>query len=245
MNIKLWKKIEKSSLFTKLKLKLRQLLGIEPIFKIDLELSISEQSGWSFFAPLINKKSIVYSVGICDDTGFEEDIINLFGANVYAFDPTPHCLEWIKRHKLPEKFIFYPWAAAGKDGNIYLYPRLTSNGKKSKIMFTLISEKKDDGIEVTALTISSMAKKLGHSHIDVLKMDIEGAEYDVIKSLISESSIRPKMILVEFHHRFKRLTKQNTIDAVYQLRQAGYKITDISTTGREMCFVYSPSNKNL
>ena len=245
MSKKIWKKIEKSNLFTRLKLKLRQLIGTEPIFKIDLELSMSKQSGWSFFAPLINEKSIVYSMGICDDTGFEEDIINLFGANVYAFDPTPHCLEWIKRHKLPEKFIFYPWAAAGKDGNIYLYPRLSSKGKKSKVMFTLLSEKTDDGIEVTALTTSSMAKKLGHSHIDVLKMDIEGAEYDVIKSLISESSIRPNMILVEFHHRFKGLSKQDTKDAVYQLRQEGYKITDISITGREMCFVYSPSDKNL
>ena len=239
---KIWKKIEKSSLFTKLKLKCRQFIGTEPIFKVELELAISEQSGWRFFAPLINEKSIVYSIGISDDTGFEEDIISLYGANVYAFDPTPHCLEWIERQKLPEKFIFYPWAAAGNDGNIYLYPLISNKGKKSKIMYTFLSEKADNGIEVKALTTSSMAKELGHSHIDVLKMDIEGAEYGVINSLIRESLLRPNMILVEFHHRFKGLTKQNTEDAVNQLRQTGYKIADISISGREMCFIYSPSS---
>ena len=35
-----------------------------------------------------------------------------------------------------------------------------------------------------------------------MKMDIEGAEYDVINNLI-ETSVRPKQILVEFHHRFE------------------------------------------
>jgi len=35
-------------------------------------------------------------------------------------------------------------------------------------------------------------------------MDIEGAEYEVIDDLIA-SGIRPKQILVEFHHRFKNV----------------------------------------
>jgi len=35
--------------------------------------------------------------------------------------------------------------------------------------------------------------KLGHSSLDILKMDIEGAEYDVIKEILS-SGIRPRQV---------------------------------------------------
>lgn len=42
-------------------------------------------------------------------------------------------------------------------------------------------------------------KELSHSVIDILKIDIEGSEYDVIEDLIN-SKIRPKELLNEFHH---------------------------------------------
>src|SRR5690554_1691728 len=39
--------------------------------------------------------------------------------------------------------------------------------------------------------------QLGHKHIDVLKMDIEGAEYDVIENILS-AQLPITQILIEF-----------------------------------------------
>ena len=39
------------------------------------------------------------------------------------------------------------------------------------------------------------------SRIDILKMDIEGAEYDVIDDIIN-SPVPIAQVLIEFHHRF-------------------------------------------
>ena len=240
MRSKLWIKVEKSVFFVKIKLFIRQLLGTEPKLKIDVVLPITQYFEWFVFSPVLSQNCIVYSMGISDDIDFEIEIINNYGAEVYAFDPTPHCVEWIKTHNLPDKFHFHPWAASGQDGAKYLYPLLSNRGKKSKKMFTFLSEEKSDAVKVKAYTTSTIAKVLGHESICLLKMDIEGAEYDVINSLVNDLFLRPKMILVEFHHRFNGLSKDNTIDAVNKLRKIGYKLAHISTTGREMCFVYLP-----
>jgi hypothetical protein len=42
-----------------------------------------------------------------------------------------------------------------------------------------------------------------------MKMDIEGAEYEVLDGLLS-SPIKPTQLLVEFHHRFPGIGLEKT-----------------------------------
>lgn len=235
---KTWRQFTQSDGFRKFKLSLRQLVGIEPEFTLDVKLSIGHYPGWVIMPEIVKENDIVYSIGICNDIAFEFDIIEQEKVQVFAFDPTPYSVQWIAEQTLPSEFTFYPWAAAGKDGQFFLYPRINSRGKVSEVMYTFHSqqEQRDDGVMVEALTVESMAKKLGHEKIDVLKIDIEGAEYDVIDSLLS-SNLRPKQILVEFHHRFKGIGKEKTIKAIKSLRENDYLIAHLSPTGREICFV--------
>ncbi len=79
-------------------------------------------------------------------------------------------------------------------------------------------------------------RELGHEHIDILKMDIEGAEYDVIDD-IYKSGIRPRQLLVEFHHRFPGLGVRKTIKAATCLRSMGYRLFSISATNEEFSFI--------
>ena len=74
-----------------------------------------------------------------------------------------------------------------------------------------------------------------------MKMDIEGAEYNVINNLI-ETSVRPKQILVEFHHRFEGVELYKTKNAVQKLRSIGYRLFFVSPTGQEYSFIYDPDN---
>ena len=67
-------------------------------------------------------------------------------------------------------------------------------------------------------------------------MDVEGAEYDVIKD-IEISNIRPDQILVEFHHRFPDIGINKSKDAIRRLREMGYCLFAISDTGEEFSFV--------
>ena len=78
---------------------------------------------------------------------------------------------------------------------------------------------------------------LGHGHIDLLKMDIEGAEYQVVDD-ICRSGIRPKQILVEFHHRFSNVGIAKTKNAINRLRNIGYGVFSISNSGEEVSMIY-------
>ena len=76
-------------------------------------------------------------------------------------------------------------------------------------------------------------KKLNHTSISLIKIDIEGTEYQVIDHMI-ENDIFPQQILVEYHHRFNDKNKKMTQRSLANLRNNGYKIFSISETGREV-----------
>jgi hypothetical protein len=94
----------------------------------------------------------------------------------------------------------------------------------------------DDPIEEPAFSLSSITTKLDHDRIDLLKIDIEGAEYEVLDALLA-SDIKPTQLLVEFHHRFPGIGIEKTADLSKRLGDAGYKIFAISDIGREVSFL--------
>jgi hypothetical protein len=64
----------------------------------------------------------------------------------------------------------------------------------------------------------------GHSRIDLLKMDIEGAEYVVIDEIVGEK-IPVRQLLVEFHHRLSSVGTGKTKRALALLEQHGMCIS--------------------
>ena len=70
---------------------------------------------------------------------------------------------------------------------------LSENSNASSIM-----ESRKDGTKVKAVDISKEFKK--YKNIDLLKLNIEGAEYNVISRLIETQEInKVKYLLVQFH----------------------------------------------
>ena len=233
-----WKKIEKSDNYRRAKLFYKRLRGKEPRLKPDTRVKMSAYDCWKVCPDLLGSGQIVYSLGVGDTIDFDLQLIEALGVEVHAFDPTPNSVNWMEDLDLPAGFHFHPWAAAAKDGTLFLYPRLKSDGSQSTVMYTIMEEgqAEEASVEVPALTIATMMQKLGHQNIDLLKMDIEGAEYGVIDSLLA-STVRPNQLLVEFHHRFKDLDLDQTVNTIERLRAAGYGLTDIAPTGREFSFV--------
>jgi len=79
-------------------------------------------------------------------------------------------------------------------------------------------------------------KENSHSKIDLLKMDVEGSEYDVLENMLDEK-IFPKQILVEFHHRFVKIGIGKTKRIISKLNSTGYKIAKISESKLEYTFL--------
>ncbi len=80
-------------------------------------------------------------------------------------------------------------------------------------------------------------KMLGHACIDLLKMDIEGAEYDVLAEILTQR-IPVKQLLVEFHHRWPQIGVEKTKQAICALNTAGFRIFSVSLSGEEYSFLH-------
>ena len=63
----------------------------------------------------------------------------------------------------------------------------------------------------------------GHDSIDLLKIDIEGFEYEVLESCIGER-IPIKQICVEFHDFFPEIPKSRTTQMIRTLESHGYHL---------------------
>src|SRR5262249_717350 len=84
-------------------------------------------------------------------------------------------------------------------------------------------------------SVPSLMHELGHERLDILKLDIEGAEYEVLTSVL-DADVRVKLILVEFH-RVGPLAR--TISMIDRVRSAGYE--PVSRDRWEMTFVEAAS----
>jgi len=220
------------------KLFIKRISGRELWLKTDTKRDARTSDGWQYIPELLDPDSVVYSLGVGDSIDLDMDLIHRHGLTVHTFDPTPYSEEWMSTLELPANLVFHAWAAAGEDGSLRLFRRINKRGKKSRVMWTADGNAGDgtDFIDAPAYTIRTMMEKLQHQRVDLLKIDIEGAEYDVLNGLDKVEQL-PVQLLVEFHHRFPGIGKQRTADSIKRLRQLGYRIFAISEKGREIGFV--------
>ncbi len=220
--------------FWVIKLFFKRLVGRELWLSKDLSVDTVVLGEWEFCPQYINQQSVIYSLGVGDSIEFDVGIIKHHGCKVHAFDPTPYAVEWIASQNIPSELQFHPWAVSGKDGNLRMIQRTNKRGQKSEVMWTEApSGSEADVIEVPVYSIPSIMKRLSHSFISLMKIDVEGAEYEIIDSILN-NGVLPEQILIEFHHRFSNKNKKMTQNSLKDLQRFGYKIFSISETGREI-----------
>jgi len=200
----------------------------------------SEYGGWTICPTSIDKNSIIYSFGVGEDISFDLGLIEKYGVQVFAFDPTPKSINWVKTQNTPKEFQLYQYGIADYDGETKFFPPDNPN----HVSYTMLQKdnKTMEAIEVKVLKLKTIMQQLQHTTIDILKMDIEGAEYAVIEDVLN-SNIQISQILIEFHHRFKNIGISKTKTAMEILNKHGYKIFSISSSGEEYSLI--KTNHNL
>jgi FkbM family methyltransferase len=220
--------------------------------------------GWrrhSYNVPehLISETSICYCIGAGEDVSFDTELKVIYDCNVYIFDPTPYGINHfakLKQHvengqsfatnnhapyvyrigaEQLKQITFIPVGAwSSKTALKFHDPQIEDYASYSVCLF------KDSGaaIEAPVDRLGNLMKNLGHTAIDLVKIEIEGAEYVVVDTII-EDKLDIKAILIEFdevyhaqdkgyHFRIKRCCDR--------LRSAGYVLVH-STPNLKRTFV--------
>jgi FkbM family methyltransferase len=212
-----------------------------PIVSLPNERFGTAYGGWNIATDRLDASSVIYSFGVGEDASFDLALIERCGVTIHGFDPTPRSIEWVARNNMPPGFVMHPYGLADSDGEAKFCPPVDP----SHVSHTILDRKETSGqaIRVPVKRLATIMAELGHQRIDVLKMDIEGAEYGVIDEL-ARGAIRPGQILVEFHHRFAEVGIGKTKAAIQTLNRLGYALYSVSQSAEEFCFVHEYPEAN-
>lgn len=205
--------------------------------------------GW--FLPddcVLNKDSIIYSGGVGEDMSFDLALYNKFGCHIFLIDPTQkaikHYDECKKYYTVSDfkftggiqKDYYHHIKGLKVDFDNIQYIKKGLWNKKDTLKFykqsndnfvsqSLINGMFSDNYDVVEVdSIKNIMKENGHNTIDLLKIDIEGAENVVLNQMLDDE-IYPKYLCVEFDLLLKRKDKDNhTINIIQRLQENGYII---------------------
>ena len=166
---------------------------------------------------------ILVSGGVGEDVSFDVEFVTNYHAKAILFDPTPRAIQHIYEvcsrfgssadtifsnngkqeassynlHKInSENFIFYPFALLNEQKTVNFYaPPVREHVSYSIQNIQNRFTKKGEFIEVYAIGPNEVRQFAGEQ-INVLKLDIEGSEYEFLKSMF-DNTILPDQILVE------------------------------------------------
>lgn len=133
-----------------------------------------------------------------------------FGLNVISVDPNPSILE------IPNiENMHYERVALVTDPNIKSLNFNIYNDNDAATLLTPVNDvsfvKKKETISVNAMTINEIMEKYNIDQFDILKLDIEGAEYDFLMTIDFPIA---KQISVEFHD-FRSLNPEYPNNEIY------------------------------
>lgn len=196
-------------------------------------------NGFSVYEDAIKRKqgAVIYSFGIGEDLSFSEELMSKFSPQIYAYDPTPRAIDYVKHHPLSQKdfFHFYPYGLSDKDEMATFYLPADDSYDCSGSAISCNHLKKE-GINVEMRCLPTLIKENGHTHIDLLKMDIEGSEFKVIERL-RDCNVTIDQVCLELHDRFfddglKKLEK-----CLSTMRGMGFILISISYSEQELTFL--------
>lgn len=180
----------------------------------------SQYGGWWVPLGTFNALSICYCVGVGEDASLDLALAEKFTCTVVSLDPTPKAIAYIGELDLPDELIFLPVGIAGSDGRVRFY-KPTNPDHASYSMPNLQGTSRY--IYAPVKLLSSVMRELGHSRLDFLKIDIEGAEYEVLESL-HRDRLYPAVLCVEFDQPKPVLKTWRTVK---KLRAAGYTVANV------------------
>lgn len=190
-------------------------------FAIQNRLKIRNQLGHTYYAGDLNSDSVVVDLG-ANRGEFSKNLTAAHGCKCYAVEPVKVLFE-----KIPQmdRLSRYNIALGDKDGPVNFYP--SDNPEAGTIFLT--TSTKTRPIVVEGRRFTSFLKENGLASVDLLKVDIEGAEGPLFDSTPDETLRDIKQITVEFHDFLEGVINPAKVRAIVRrLESLGFLYVDFT-----------------
>ena len=201
--------------------------------KMVRKINRAEEIGVKFVSPnylfkdVFGKNSVIVDVGCGYDADFSMFMIKKYGLRAIGIDPT-------HKHKEPLAHL------SKKTGGLFQHKALAVSAFDGKISFnesvdnvsgSILAEHKNvknKGVrkyEVESVSLAKLPEKLNLPRIEYIKLDLEGAEYDLLQNIEVKDLEKYDQIFVEFHHHcLPQYTKDDTLDRVRIIEALGFTV---------------------
>tara|TARA_Y100000389_G_scaffold204655_1_gene258626 strand:- start:16168 stop:18519 length:2352 start_codon:yes stop_codon:yes gene_type:complete len=206
----------------------------------------------------LNKDSIIYSGGVGEDISFDLKINDMYDSTIILIDPTTRSkthIEDISKfykseninisdeyRKLIENLkpnltnIKYISNALWDENDIEM--KFYKQENKEYVSQTLIEDMFTKEYDlVKTITIDKIMKIFNHKHIDLLKLDIEGAENTVLYDMFNKK-IYPKYLCIEFDLFIKKKDSKEFNNILNTIYKNNYKL--LNNENYNMLFLHLP-----
>lgn len=177
----------------------------------------SPYGGWLIPSGLIEPAWLCYCVGAGGDISFDLALIERYDATVRAFDPVADYVRAATAQAGEEpRFSIHEAAIATSDGPLRV--QVTHDPESRSVSAARLYESAAYA-ELPGRTLRSLMHELGDDHIDLLKLDIEGAEYELLPT-IDLRELGVKVFATQLHHNG---SVRDARGLIAQLRDRGYE----------------------
>ena len=147
---------------------------------------------------------------------------------VFAFEPEENNFSLLSRNislnKLNNVTVFKV-ALADKSGEKSLY---LDNDNKGHHSLSSQKSRTEKRVLVKTDTLDNILEKYGSPKIDLIKMDIEGAEFLALKGMVKTLAINPELILfTEFYPQAIRRLGRSPLQFLKNLVKSGFFLSEI------------------
>src|SRR5680860_1485764 len=193
---------------------------LRPVGRADLVRIGSEYGGWWIPKDLAAPGTVAYCAGAGEDITFDLALVER-GCQVTTFDPTPRAIAHVEANAPSgNDFRFVPVGWWNEDTILRFYaPRIPQHVSHSAVNL----QGTTDFFTAPVKPVRQLMTELGDERVDIIKMDIEGAEYVVLGQLARGGPL-PRALCVEFD---QPQPLRRTMSAVETLRRTGYELAHI------------------
>ena len=175
-----------------------------------------------------NNKFKIRNYDVIFDIGAQKGVFSIFASKcankgkVYSFEPTRENFKFLKKNvKLNkiENIILINKAVSDKSGEKEIFISADSGGHS-------FFWKTPNRVIVQTICLNDFIKQNNISHVDFLKMDCEGAEYEILFSCSNETFKKIKKISMECHELDNI---RNSLKLKEFLEKKGFNVSRTST----------------
>jgi FkbM family methyltransferase len=202
----------------------------------------SRYGGWWLDGKAIMPDPLLIDCGLGHDISFPTAFLARFGGTVIGIDPNPQSLSYCRRDCPPGMQIWDKafWVRAGETMTFHLprsWERLPrgADGVSGSLDSSHAYVGGGENLTVATTSFEDVLNRMKRSECDVLKLDIEGAEFPVLEDLVARRLLsRTRQLLVEFHHGATRHTMMDTQNLVQRIDESGFRL--MHTEGHNYIF---------